>query len=422
MKITASLNVELVAVERNEEVSALIELTAPAAAGDVERPPTRLVVVLDRSGSMSGGRLEEAKRSLCQLVHRLHPTDSFGLVTFDDTVAVPVAAAALADKAAVVDRIRAVQAGGTTDLGAGYLRGVQEARRVGRDGGATLLLVSDGHANTGLTDPDALADVAATAAGQGVTTAALGFGLGYDETLLSAIAKGGRGNEMFAEDADAAGTAISGEIDGLLSQNIQAASLLVAMSPHVRGVRTVNEVDAAMVADGLQLELGGFYADETRKLLLTFDVPGMPALGLTQVATLTLRYVDMATMREHVVALPLHVNIVPGDEAARRIVDSAVVTELAYQQAQRAKRNASRHLSRGDLVAAEKALDEAREVVGSAVSTAPPAMAAELREEQVLLDQLKAEAEHGGSIRAAKAMSMDVTYKSRNRGRQRPSA
>ncbi len=421
MKISASLGIDVIALEQDEQVSALVELTAPPVTSNEERSATKLVVVLDRSGSMGGERLNEAKAALRDLVQRLRATDSFGLVVFDDAVGVPVAAGPLADKPSVLGRIQAIDAGGCTDLGAGYLRGLQEARRIAGGEGATVLLVSDGHANSGLTDADTLAGIARTATQERVTTSALGFGLGYDETLLSAVAKGGNGNELFAESADAAGGAIAGEIDGLLSQSIQAASLLVAMSPHVRAVRVVNELTSDMVQGGLQIELGGFYAEETRKLLLAFDIPGMSALGLAQVATLTVRYVDVTTLKEQVVEMPLHVNVVPGDEAAGRIANPVVVTELAFQRAQRVKRDAVRSLSIGDVGAAGSGLHKARDLVSQALAVAPPAQAAELRAESHVLEQMMAEAEYGSTARAAKAMSMDVSYKSRTRGRQRPS-
>jgi len=75
---------------------------------------------------------------------------------------------------------------GRTDLSAGYLRGLQEARRVAGPAGATLLILSDGHANAGVTDPDRLGGVAAQAKSAGVSTSTLGLGLGYDEALLDA--------------------------------------------------------------------------------------------------------------------------------------------------------------------------------------------------------------------------------------------
>jgi Ca-activated chloride channel family protein len=339
-------------------------------------------------------------------------------VTFDDSVRIDVPAGPLADKPAVKKRIAQIDSGGTTDMSSGYLRGLQEARRVAGPEGATVLLISDGHANAGITDADQLASIATTYAGKRVSTSALGYGLGYDERLLSVVAKAGRGNELFAEDPDQAGALIAGEVDGLLSQTVQAASLLVRMSPHVRGVALANDVTATGTKDGLLVELGGFWADEERKLLLTFDVPGMPALGLTQIATLELTYVDVATMLEQTVALPLHVNVVPGDQAAGRIANPLVVTEMAFLTAQARKRDASRRLSEGDHIGAVAGLSDASDNLHAAMAVAPPEAMPELQEESDMIEQLRAEAEYGDRNLTSKRLSADSSRKSRTRGRR----
>lgn len=347
------------------------------------------------------------------------PTDRFGLVTFDNDVQVEIPAGPLTDKHSAKDQVRRVSSGGSTNLSAGYLRGLQEATRVADGGAATVLIVSDGHANVGVTDSAKLTGVASSYAGRRVTSSTLGYGLGYDEQLLHAISQGGQGGELFAEDPDTAGALIAGEVTGLLSQTIQAASLLIRMGPAVRGVTVANDVPIATVADGLQLELGGFWAGEQRKLLLTFDIPGMPALGLAQVATLELRYVDVSELKEQTVTIPLHVNVVPGDEAAGRVANPQVVTEVAFQSAQRAKRSASRRLSSGDTAGAAVDLGHARDAVTNALPSASSEASAELAEEIRVIDDMLAESEHGSSSRAAKFLTSDVTGKSRTRGRRR---
>ncbi len=420
MKINAQMGVDLVAVEGDEELSALIELTAPEApqTEDTARTPSTLVVVLDRSGSMTGDRLEGAKRALLALVDRLSPTDRFGLVTFDDEVRVDVPAATLADKPAVNAAIARIHPGGCTNLSAGYLRGLQEARRAAGAEGATVLLISDGHANAGITDADQLATIATTYSQQHVTTSALGYGLGYDERLLHAVAGGGRGNEHFAEDPDTASALIAGEVTGLLSQTIQAASLTIAMSPHVRGVRLANDLEVAPVDKGLQVELGSFWAGEERKLVLVFDVPRLPALGLTEVASLQLRYVDTIELKEETVTIPLHVNVVPGDEAAGRVVNPVVATELAFQEAQRAKREASRRLYDGDAAGASEQLRRAGSAIALAMRAAPAESKAELSDEAAVIDRMMHEARYGEMTRASKYLTSDVNRKSRQRGRR----
>ena len=187
MHITTHLDLDVIAVEGPEQVSLLVELTAPTVESAVVREPSTLVVVLDRSGSMAGERLEGAKHALITLLDRLDPTDRFGLVTFDDSVELVVPSGPLTDKAAVRAQIAAIHAGGSTDLSAGYLRGLQEARRTAGPAGATVLLVSDGHANAGVTDPVKMGEVAAKGYAKSITTSTLGFGLGYDESLLGAL-------------------------------------------------------------------------------------------------------------------------------------------------------------------------------------------------------------------------------------------
>jgi Ca-activated chloride channel family protein len=151
MRISAHLGVDVIAVETDDQLSVLIEMTAPPAPADeTPRPPSTLEVVLDRSGSMSGGRLDGAKTALIGLIDKLDPTDNFGLVSFDDRVEMTVPAGPLTDKSAVKQAIANVDARGNTDLSAGYLRGLQEAGRVAGKTGATVLLISDGHAKRGL--------------------------------------------------------------------------------------------------------------------------------------------------------------------------------------------------------------------------------------------------------------------------------
>lgn len=75
MHLSALLDCDLVAVEHTDELTLLVELTAPSPATTAVRQPATLQVVLDRSGSMSGERLDGAKSALVDLVDRLDPAD-----------------------------------------------------------------------------------------------------------------------------------------------------------------------------------------------------------------------------------------------------------------------------------------------------------------------------------------------------------
>ena len=417
MKLSASLDLELVALEQPDELALLVELTAPEPTWTAPRRPAAVQVVVDRSGSMAGERLDAARRALCALVDRLDPADRFGVVAFDDQAQVVVPCAPVTDRVAVKRRIEAVAAGGSTDLSAGYLRGLQEVQQVPSAGGAKLILLSDGRANSGVTDGARLGAVAEQARRHGVTTTTLGVGLGYDERLLAALARGGSGSELFAEEADTAVALIASEVEGLLEQVATAASLRVRLTPAVSAVAVLNDLPVQDVDDGVLVELGSFTAGETRKLVLRFRVPALRALGLAQIATLELVHVAMPDLVQHTTSLPVHVNVVPGDQAAGRIPDPVVRVEELLQRAQIEKRRSSSLLTEGQLGPATRLLRSTADRLAAEARELPRASAAELAEEESVLRGLAAEAETGSRERAAKSASADATLKGRLRGR-----
>ena len=421
MKFTAMLDVNVVAHETEDDVTVLLELQAPDAPHTEEgRPANTLQVVLDRSGSMAGEPLAGAIDALAGVVTRLDSRDRFGVVVFDDEAQVDVPCAPITDKQAVVQALREIQPGGCTDLGAGYLRGLQELRRATSGTGGTLLVVSDGHINTGIQDPDQFADLARRAHRDGVVTSTIGYGLGYDETLLSVLARGGSGNHEFAENPDSAGAAIAGEVDGLLSKVVQAASLTVRFSPDVHMLRLYNDLPAHQVGDGeVVVELGDFYAEETRKLVVRLAVPGMAALGLAQVASLELRYVELPGLVEQTVTLPITVNVVPGDEAAGRVPDPVVRSEMLYQEAQQSKRRASDAFEAGDLEAGKRLLGEASSGLTMACAAAPEELRDDFVREVGELDSMWRGADDLGSNYMSKQTRASYFRESGKRGRRR---
>lgn len=414
MQVNAHADVDVVAVEQDDQVTVMLELVAPTAQSDKPRSAATVQVVLDRSGSMDGERLAAAKEALVRLVDRLDPTDRFGVVAFDDEVQVVVPAGGLADKHAARHAIAALVTGGMTNLSGGLLRGMQEARRVASDGGATLLLLSDGHANAGETDPARLAGVTAGARNHGITTTTVGIGMDYDELLLSEVARGGQGSHVFAEHGDGAAAAVAGEIEGLLTKTVQAASLVIRPDAAVDTVTVWNDLPAQPIDGGIMVELGDLWAGEQRKLVVSFAVPAKAALGLAQIAELEIRYVALPDFVEQTVTLPVNVNVVPGDQAAGRIPDPQVRTELVYQQVQDAKRKAADALRDGDHDAAQAAYKSARGQLDDVMLSCP---SPELADELKIITELSDRVVDDDAMWSAKFSRMDQARKSRKRGR-----
>lgn len=362
MHVSTFLDIDLVAVNQADELSCLVQMTAPVSEVTASRPGQSLVIVLDRSGSMHGAELEGAKAAIAGLLRRLAPQDAFGLVVFDDQadVVIPVRLMKDHDLPTLETLISRIDSGGSTDLSAGYVLGLREIKRVMRSTGlasGTLLLVSDGHANAGNTDPVQMKSVAAKANTAGVVTSTLGLGVGYDEILLDALARGGNGTHAFSPDIDAAMQEIQQVVTELLDKSVMAC--LLRIKPKfgvVSAVRVLHDLPHWIDGDALVINVGDLFSGEERKVMFTLSVPALEDQGTSVVADVVLEYTELPAMAEHSVGLPIAVNVVPGDEARNRIPNPVVEVERLMTDIDARKRSVSSSLRTGQIADAQRTL------------------------------------------------------------------
>src|SRR5215212_4756502 len=120
MDANIRLDHSLVALETEQDVHAMLELVAPEPDELDDRPPLRLALVIDRSGSMAGAKLDVAKRSAAWLVSRLRERDQLALVDYDDEVRLLAPLGAPRDRLA--HALAHIAAGGSTNLSGGWLK------------------------------------------------------------------------------------------------------------------------------------------------------------------------------------------------------------------------------------------------------------------------------------------------------------
>ena len=374
MKVKALLDIDLVALESTEKVTMMLDMTAPITGAAISRPGQAVEVVLDRSGSMSGPVFNSAKESILKLIDRLAPQDSFGLIAFDNQalIVAPIRTMADHDMPALRKAVREMQTGGNTDISAGYTMGLRELSRVATDAGATLLLISDGHANAGEQDPAVLAQIATKHATNKVTTSTIGLGTGYDEKILEAMAQGGNGAHRFAYTIDEAIGAIAAEVDDLLEKSVVNAVLRFTPSPLLTTnprIEILQRLPHFKEGDTYVVQLGDLYVGENRRFVIDIEVPGMPALGLATIAEITLEYLDVAKMEEITVSMPVQVNVVPDDVAKGRLADPVVRAERLILTAQTEKATAIDELRSGNNAQASSRLKSTSEKLRREAST-----------------------------------------------------
>jgi Ca-activated chloride channel family protein len=205
----------------------------------VERTPLNIALVIDASGSMGDGKLEAAKAAALGLAERLTERDRLTLVSFSSDVqvhldAVPVSGENLTLIRAEVSRL---QTRGMTNLSGGWFAGVECAARVAEaDARMTprIIILSDGHANEGISDPNELREHAGELRLRGVLTSALGIGNGYDEQLLRGIAENGGGRLHDAELTSEISSVLLGELDDIFGTLIDGAEIRLTAPAGVR--------------------------------------------------------------------------------------------------------------------------------------------------------------------------------------------
>jgi len=234
-----------------------------------------MVIVLDRSGSMEGEKIDHARQAVLHLLSSLTGEDRFALVTYADDVRVEAAPAEVtADARQRLEAVvRRVEAGGGTNLGGGLRAGMELLRTADRAGRlGRVVLISDGLANQGVTDPQALAEMAAGALAGEFAVSTVGVGYDFNEELMTSLADRGTGNYYYLENPATFAAVFQKEFQ---STRVVAAGGVEIRVPLADGITLVDAggypVEAA--PGEAVFRPGDVLSGQTRKLVLSLRVP-----------------------------------------------------------------------------------------------------------------------------------------------------
>lgn len=201
---------------------------------DEDRKDAALTFVIDISGSMEmENRLGLVKRSLELLVEQLHRDDTVSIVVYGSDARVVLQPTRGSDHRRILDAIYSLQTEGATNAEAGLRLGYGMAMEAFKsDGINRVILCSDGVANVGQTEADAILDVIDRHVERGVTLTTVGFGMSnYNDTLMEQLANNGNGFYAYVDDMDEARRLFVDEITGTLQTIALDAKVQVDFNP-----------------------------------------------------------------------------------------------------------------------------------------------------------------------------------------------
>ena len=252
-----------------------ITVTAPDAPPTEGRLPLNLALVIDRSGSMAGAKLEYVKQAACHVLDCLLERDQVSIFAFDHEVTRVTECTTVApnQRAGLKARIQALREGGNTNLFDGWLFGVNEvATHPMPHGIQRCLLLTDGQANQGETRLPELERHARELRMRGVSTSTFGVGSDFNQFLLEGMATNGGGHYYFIEHPTVIPTLFKQELGELLAIVARRAALKIT-APAGTSLALLGDIPHDALGREVIVPLGDLFSGSQRMLVLEALTP-----------------------------------------------------------------------------------------------------------------------------------------------------
>ena len=406
MQVECALEYDTFPLNHPIRLYVMVLVKADAVLNEAKRRPLNLSLVVDRSGSMAGAKIDYTRRAATMLVQNLGLSDMLSIVLYNDEVTTLLPPEKVQRKDIINQQVQRITPSGATNLSGGWLEGVKlVAQSLQPDQTNRVIIISDGLANRGVTDTEKLVAFAKQKYGKGVSTTTMGLGEDFNEDLLMQMANAGGGAYYYIENPEGMPTILNEELSGLLSLVGQNLSVTVTGS-QAGGVRQMNAYVEDLAAGGKLYRLGDLFGDEVKALVLEIQMPAANTEGEMNVASVRVEYDRLADNGVEHIIVERDINVTISRDAAlpTRKGNPEVTQQVMLLKAAQARRKAVALADEGKFNEASQILEQAvieiRQSEVSSNDTLQDESAALSRE----ADALKATSDGGDSYRQQRKM------------------
>lgn len=322
------------------------------------RPGVNLAIVLDRSGSMQGDKIEQARNAAIDAVRLLNDDDILSIVTYDSSVNVLVPATKLSDRESVIAAIRGIEAAGNTALFAGVSKGAAEVRKfLDKERVNRVILLSDGMANVGPSSPGELAQLGKSLLKEGVSVSTLGLGLGYNEDLMVQLATTSGGNHLFIEKATELADIFRAEFDDVLSVVAQEVDITLSLPEGIRPVK-VSGNEAEISGQQIMTRIAQVYSEQARYIVVEVEVPAGSAGAQQALGSVSVTYNNMRTHSQDKLASEAAITFTSNSDEVKASVNKQALADAVALISSEQNKLATAFLDQGDLMQCRAVLQQ----------------------------------------------------------------
>lgn len=359
LKLDADLGQNVLTAGKNGTVYLRLSLKSLGAEKRARRTPINAAIVIDRSGSMDGDRIEAAKEGARVALKRLTSDDTMSLIAYNHGVEVLSAAAPLRNsQERLIKAIDALRADGTTALYAGVKEGGKQVEKYLADNAVNrVVLLSDGLANVGPSSPGDLAELGRAIASKGISVSTIGLGLDYNEDLMQRLAAASDGNHVFVERPSDLAEIFDREFGDALSVSARDITIIIECKTGFTPKRILGR-DGTISGDKITLKLNQLQADNERYIVVELDAADAHGEGAADVADVRVTYTDLDSNKSaEAQAKPtvrFSSSVKEVDDSLNKSVMSQVTEQIATEQSEKAVDLRDK----GDIAGARKVLED----------------------------------------------------------------